>query len=138
MMKKLVRSWLCGEFSCGCVTKRGGWELFQRSNSSALVTTDLNRAVCLAAFSGDFEGLHWQTTTGRNCAVLWLQFVLPRSFMLRLVTIAGRVMLGAGGLLLTGCAYRDYRDEGRYYEQPHRAYYERVDYRYGGDRYYDR
>ena len=57
--------------------------------------------------------------------------------MLRLVTIAGRVVLGAGGLLLTGCAYRDYRDEGRYYEQPHRGYYERVDYRYGDDRYYD-
>ena len=57
--------------------------------------------------------------------------------MLRLVTIAGRVMLGAGGLLLTGCAYRDYHDDGRYYEPRHRGYYERVDYRYG-DRSYDR
>ena len=58
--------------------------------------------------------------------------------MLRLVTIAGRVVLGVGGLMLTGCAYRDYRDEGRYYEPVHRGYYERVDYRYGGDRSYDR
>ena len=58
--------------------------------------------------------------------------------MLRLVAIAGRVMLGAGGLLLTGCAYRDY-DRGRYgYDGPvQRGYYERVDYRYG-DRHYDR
>jgi len=56
--------------------------------------------------------------------------------MLKLVTIAGRVMLGAGGLLLTGCAYRDYHDDGYY--GGHRGYYERVDYRYGRDRYYDR
>ena len=68
--------------------------------------------------------------------------------MLKLMTIAGRVMLGAGGLLLTGCAYRDYR-EARYDGPVHRGYYERVDYRYGdrdrhdrdyrhGERYYDR
>ena len=56
--------------------------------------------------------------------------------MLKLVAIAGRVVLGAGGLLLTGCAYRDYCDSR--YEGPHyRSYYERTDYRYG-DRYYDR
>ena len=58
--------------------------------------------------------------------------------MLKLVTIAGRVVLGASGLLLTGCAYRDYND-ARYDGPVHRGYYERVDYRYGDrDRYYDR
>jgi major membrane immunogen (membrane-anchored lipoprotein) len=56
--------------------------------------------------------------------------------MLKLVTIAGRVVLGASGLLLTGCAYRDYH-HGRYDGPQYRGYYERVDYRYG-DRYYDR
>jgi len=58
--------------------------------------------------------------------------------MLKLVTIAGRVVLGLGGLLLTGCAYHDYCDDGGHYATPVRHYYERVDYRYGGDRYYDR
>jgi len=56
--------------------------------------------------------------------------------MLKLVTIAGRAVLGASGLLLVGCAYRDY-DHGRYDGPVHRAYYERADYRYG-NRYYDR
>jgi hypothetical protein len=58
--------------------------------------------------------------------------------MLRLVTIVGRVMLGASGLLLTGCAYREYRDDGGYYRPAGHSYYERTDYRYGGERHYDR
>jgi hypothetical protein len=58
--------------------------------------------------------------------------------MLKLVTIAGRVVLGAAGLLLVGCAYRDY-DHGRYEGPVQRGYYERVDTRYGHwDRSYDR
>jgi len=56
--------------------------------------------------------------------------------MLKLVTIAGRVVLGASGLLLVGCAYHEH-DRGRYDGPVHRGYYERVDYRYG-DRNYDR
>ncbi|HEV8605897.1 MAG TPA: hypothetical protein VGQ99_11050 [Tepidisphaeraceae bacterium] len=58
--------------------------------------------------------------------------------MLKLVTIAGRVVLGASGLLMTGCAVREYRDGGGYYRPVGRSYYERTDYRYGGDRHYDR
>ena len=55
--------------------------------------------------------------------------------MLKLVTIVGRVVLGASGLALTGCAYHDYRDAC--YDGPsYRAYYERTDYRYA-DRHYD-
>jgi hypothetical protein len=58
--------------------------------------------------------------------------------MLKLVTIVGRVVLGASGLALTGCAYHDYH-HGRYDGPVRRGYYERVDYRYGErDRYYDR
>ena len=57
--------------------------------------------------------------------------------MLKLVTIAGRVVLGASGLLLTGCAYRDYH-YGRYDGPEYRGYYERVDYRYADrDRHFD-
>ena len=56
--------------------------------------------------------------------------------MLKLVTIMGRVVLGASGLLLTGCAYHDYH-RGRYDGPAYRTYYERTDYRYGDrhDRY---
>ena len=58
--------------------------------------------------------------------------------MLKLATIAGRVVLGASGLFLTGCAYHDYH-RGRYDGPTYRGYYERVDYRYGDrDRYYER
>jgi len=59
--------------------------------------------------------------------------------MLKLVTIVGRVVLGASGLLLTGCAYDSYH-RGHYDGPAYRGYYERTDYRYGErhDRYYDR
>ena len=58
--------------------------------------------------------------------------------MLKLVTIVGRVVLGASGLALTGCAYHDYRDSC--YDGPtYRGYAQRVDVRYADrDRYYDR
>jgi len=58
--------------------------------------------------------------------------------MLKLVTIVGRVVLGASGLLLTGCAYDNYH-RGHYDGPAYRTYYERTDYHYGDrhERYYD-
>ena len=55
----------------------------------------------------------------------------------RISIVCLQVGLGVLVLGLTGCVYRDYRDEGRYYRPSERRYYERGDYRYGADRYYD-
>ncbi len=56
----------------------------------------------------------------------------------RISIVCLQIGLAALVLTLTGCAYRDYRDDGRYYRPSERGYYERTDYRYGRDRYYDR
>jgi hypothetical protein len=59
----------------------------------------------------------------------------------RISMVCLQVGIAVAVLGLTGCAYRDYRDEGRYYRPGERRYYERTDYRYGRDRYegnYDR
>ena len=53
----------------------------------------------------------------------------------RISMVVLQVGLAGAVLMLTGCVYRDYRDEGGYYRPSERRYDERSDYRYGRDRY---